>query len=497
MHTIYIESLKKEIVFNEGLFINGLWKAPRNGNTFDIINPANEAVICSVAAATEEDIEEAVSSAKNAFENGPWRSLALSEKANILFHIADLIEQHAEALAAAEAMDMGMLYRDSLNINIPHIIKMFRYYGGWVTKLEGRNIPVEGWPGEQLRCFTRREPLGVVAGITPFNFPLVLSVSKIAPALAAGNTFVYKPAPGASLSAIKLTEIIALSGIPPGVFNMVTAPDWKAGHALTIHPNVNKIAITGSTKTGKQVINDASDTLKHVTVELGGKSPNIIFKDADLDSAVERAAFALFWNKGQVCVAGSRLLVEETMLEIFTRKLAARLDKMYPGDPFGDDADYGPLSSLAEFEKVLRYIETGKREGAKLVAGGYALKINGKGYYIRPTLFIANNSMRIAREEIFGPVLTVIPFKDFDDAIAIANDSPYGLAAGVQTSDLRKALKAAELLQAGMVWLNTWHHYSPAAPFGGYKQSGYGRENGEEVLDYYLQTKTIWMDLNA
>jgi aldehyde dehydrogenase (NAD+) len=480
------------------LFINGSWKAASTGKTYPLVSPTDETIITTIAQCEAEDVESAIDAAKNAFRHPSWSAMPPAERADLLFRIADGIAKNAEELAFCEAVEMGMLYKDSLNTNIPHLVKMFRYYGGWVTKMEGRTKPVEGWPGEHLFCYTRREPLGVITGITPFNFPLVLSVSKIAPALAAGNTFIHKPASGAPLSAIRLAKVIEAAGIPPGVYNMITGPGSVVGKIITDHPDVAKIAVTGSTETGRKIIRDSASTLKHVTVELGGKSPHIIFADADIDRAVEYAYFALFWNKAEVCVAGSRLLVEQSIYDGFVEKLAARLARVKPGDPFDESSDYGPMSSREAFEKVLGYIETGKKEGARLVAGGQAAPVNGKGFFIQPTLFAgATNDMTIAKEEIFGPVLPVIPFRDFDDAIRLANDTPYGLASGVQTSDLRKAIKAAELLQAGMVWLNTWHHYSPAAPFGGYKQSGYGRENGEEVLEYYTQVKTVWMDLNA
>lgn len=480
------------------LLINGEWRPSASGKTFELVNPSDETITTTIAQCEPADVEEAIRAAKYAFESGPWSTIPPSERAKLLFRIADLIEANAEELAFCETVEMGMLFRDSLNINIPHIVNMFRYYAGWATKLEGAQKPVEGWPGEHLFCYTRREPLGVIAGITPFNFPLVLSVSKIAPALATGNTFIHKPASGAPLSAIALARLIQAAGVPPGVYNLLTGPGSVAGSILTAHRDVAKIAVTGSTQTGKQVIKDGAETLKHVTVELGGKSPHIIFADANMDKAIESACFALFWNKGEVCVAGSRLLVEETIYEKFVIKFSERIQKIKVGDPFDPASDYGPMSSRAALEKVKSYIEIGKSEGAQLIGGEPVTSGGRKGFYSNPVAFSnATNNMRISREEIFGPVLPIIKFKDFDDAIRMANDTDYGLASGVQTSDLRKAMKASELIKAGMVWLNTWHHYSPAAPFGGYKQSGYGRENGHEVLEYYTQTKSVWMDLNA
>ena len=479
------------------LFINGVWRDASGGETYTTYNPATEEAITEIAKGTVEDVNDAAIAAKNAFRT-TWKNYKGTDRAKLLNKIADLIEKYAEELAYREAIDMGKLYTDALHIDVPHIANMFRYYAGWTTKIEGHVRPVEGWTSqEKIMAYTRREPLGVVAAITPFNFPMILSVSKFAPALAAGNCIIHKPASSTPLSAIKLAEIMEEAGLPKGVFNLVTGPGGVIGGAITSHPDIDKVAITGSTQTGKQIIKDGADTLKHITVELGGKSPNIIFADADLDKAVHTAVMAIFWNKGEVCVAGSRILVEQKIYDAFVEKFVAATEKIKVGDPFDAASQMGPMSSEEALDKSLAYIEIGKKEGATIATGGNAMKVSGRGYYVQPTVFInATNDMRISREEIFGPVVPIIPFKDFDEAIFLANDTSYGLASGVQTSDTAKAIRAAELIEVGTVWLNTWHYYSPNAPFGGYKQSGYGREQGIEAFESYMQHKTVWLNIS-
>jgi acyl-CoA reductase-like NAD-dependent aldehyde dehydrogenase len=479
------------------LFINGKWRDSADGKVFDTVNPTTEAVITQIAQGTVEDTQEAIRAARRAADEGPWRRMKASERAKIMHRIADTIEQYAGELAYREVVDMGKLYRDVTHVDIPHIANMFRYYAGWATKLDGSVKNPEGIGPQHLLAYTRREPLGVVAGITPYNFPMILSVSKIAPALAAGNSFIHKPASATPLTAITLAQIMAEAGVPEGVYNLVTGPGGTVGNALIESPLVDKIALTGSTETGIKLIEGSAKTMKHVTVELGGKSPNIVFADADLERAVNLTAMAIFWNKGEVCVAGSRCLVERSILDEFLTRLVARVEQLRVGDPFDPQTDMGPMAGKPEFEKVLRYIEIGKNEDkATLLTGGDTAPLHGKGYFVRPTVFLTHNQSRIAREEIFGPVLSVIPFQDFDEAIRLANDTPYGLASGVQTRDVAKAIRAAELIQAGTVWINTWHQYDPNAPFGGYKMSGYGREHGGESLEGYTQLKTIWTNLD-
>jgi acyl-CoA reductase-like NAD-dependent aldehyde dehydrogenase len=479
------------------LYINGKFRDSSNGKTFATINPTTEQVITQIAEASKEDTLEAVAAARQAFENGPWGKMKGSERAKMLNRIADLIEgKYAEELAHREVIDMGKLYSDVTRIEIPHLANMFRYYAGWTTKLEGNVKPVEGNDHEHLMAWTRREALGVVAAITPFNFPLILTVSKIAPALAAGNCFIHKPASQTPLSAITIAKIIHEAGMPAGSYNLVIGPGETVGNILTGHPDIDKIAFTGSTKVGQSIVKDSALSMKHTTMELGGKSPNIVFADADIERAVNLSFFAMFWNKSEVCVAGTRLLVEKSIYDEFTDKFIARVKQARVGDPFDPASSYGPMSSKGAWQKTLDYIQSGKEEGATLATGGNAVTVNGKGYFIEPTVFLhATNEMKISREEIFGPVLPVIPFTDFEDAIRIANDTPYGLASGVQTRDLKKAIRASELIKAGTVWTNTWHHYSPTAPFGGYKLSGYGREHGLESFESYMQYKTVWTDL--
>jgi aldehyde dehydrogenase (NAD+) len=347
-----------------------------------------------------------------------------------------------------------------------------------------------------IRILTRREPLGVVGCITPFNFPLALTCSKIAPALGAGNTVVHKPASDTPLTALALAQVALDAGVPEGVYNLVTGPGGTLGDALVKHPLVDKIAFTGSTSVGQNIIRTGADTLKHTTMELGGKSPNIIFADADLDMAVQAAFWGIYWNKGEVCVAGSRLLVERSVYDEVVEKLSRMAKAGVLGDPLDPATQVGPIASKAEFDKVWKYIEAGKESGARLVAGGGTRKVNGKGLFIEPTVFAdATNDLKISREEIFGPVLPVMPFEGEDEAIRIANDTSYGLASGIQTGNLGRAIRLADRIRAGTVWLNTWHKYHPNAPFGGYKMSGYGREQGAEALESYTQYKTVWANI--
>lgn len=480
------------------LLIDGRWRDARSGQTSTSINPATEEPIVEVAKGGAQDAREAVDAAHRAFREGPWGKMHGSERAKILHRIGDLILDNAHELAYREAVDMGKLYTDALAVDVPHIAKMFHYYAGWCTKLSGEALTVEPLPGSEVELFsfTRREPLGVVAAITPFNFPLILSVSKIAPALAAGNTVVHKPASSTPLSALKLAEIAHEAGAPDGVLNTVTGPGAEVGDALATHPMVAKIAFTGSTTVGIGLIKAGANTLKHTTMELGGKSPHVVLGDVDLDQAAASAFFGCMWNKGEVCVAGTRLIVEETIFDDLVERLVAWARRAVVGDPLDPATTIGPLAARSEFDKVTEYVRVGiEDDRAPLVVGGGTPKLNDKGYFVEPTIFApATNQMRISREEIFGPVLSVIPVRDLDEAIAVANDSPYGLASGIETGDYRKALRFAREVKAGTVWINTWHHYDPSAPFGGYKESGYGREHGSASLEAYTQHKTVWME---
>ena len=475
------------------LLIGGEWRDASKGAKTTLIDPTTEEAFAAVARGAPEDAEAAVAAAHRAFTSGDWPALHHEARAQILFRIADLIEERADDLALREAMDMGMPYRDFMHAIIPHCAGLFRIAGGLaLTAMDGS---YRSSYQSDLRILTRREPLGVVAAITPFNFPLALSMSKVAPALAAGNTVVHKPSATTPSSAIAFAQIALDAGLPPGVYNLVTGSGREVGNVLTSHPDVHKVAFTGSTAVGQSVFKAGAETMKHLTMELGGKSPHIIFADADLDRAVQNAAVGIFWNKGEVCVAGSRLLVERAIYEEVIERLSASAGDAKTGDPLDPEAVVGPIATKAEFDKVMGYIEKGKAS-ARLVAGGESHSLNGKGFFIEPTVFAdAYNDQVISREEIFGPVLSVMPFETEEEAIEIANDTPYGLAAGIESGDIGRALRLADRLQAGTVWLNTWHRFHPNAPFGGFKMSGFGREHGAEALESYTQYKTITANL--
>ena len=485
---------KRKKVARGQLLINGQWRDARDGATMVTTDPTTEEVITEVAKASAVDAEDAVDAAWRAFEEGPWPKMHLEERAKLLFRIADLMDQRADDFAVLEAMDMGMPYHDFRTTIMPHCSGLFRFFGGLC--MSAMNGGYRTSYEKNIRVLTRREPLGVVAAITPFNFPLALTCSKVAPALAAGNTLIHKPASDTPLTALALAQVMLDAGVPDGVYNLVSGPGGSLGDALIKNPKVDKVAFTGSTGVGQNIIKSGADTLKHTTMELGGKSPNIVFGDADIDAAVEAAFWGIFWNKGEVCVAGSRLLVERQIYDEIVAKLAAKAKNAVLGDPLEEKTQIGPIASKAEYDKVMKYIAAGKDSSARLVAGGNTRKIDGKGLFIEPTIFAdATNDLKISREEIFGPVLPVIPFKDEDEAVRLANDTSYGLASGIQTSDLGKALRLADRIKAGTVWLNTWHKYHPNAPFGGFKMRGYGCEHGGEARESYTQYKTIWLNL--
>ncbi|MBV8730966.1 MAG: aldehyde dehydrogenase family protein [Acidobacteriia bacterium] len=484
---------KRKPISKGQLLINGRWRDAQAGETMPTSDPTTEEKITDVAKAAPADVEEAVRAASAAFEDGPWSRMHHEARAKILFRMADLLDERTEDFAIREAMDMGMPYHDFRDSIMPQCSGLFRFFGGLAMHMNG------GYRQSyepDIRVLTRREPLGVVACITPFNFPLVLTCSKVAPALAAGNTVVHKPASDTPLTALALAQVALDAGLPEGVYNLITGPGGTLGDALVKHPLIEKIAFTGSTAVGQSIIRNGAETLKHLTMELGGKSPNIVFADANIEAAVQTAFWAIFWNKGEVCVAGSRLLVERPVYEEVVERLAKMAKNAVLGDPLDLDTQVGPIASKAEYDKVLRYIEAGKESTAKLAAGGGTRRINGKGLFIEPTVFAnATNDLKISREEIFGPVLPIIPFDTEEEAIRIANDTPYGLASGVQSGNLGRALRVADKIKAGTVWINTWHKYHPNAPFGGYKMSGYGREQGAEALESYTQYKTVWANL--
>src|SRR5262245_23612714 len=477
----------------QNLLINNEWRAAASGKTMDVVNPATEEVIARVASAAREDLDSAVKAARAALD-GPWGQLSARERGRLVRKLGERLLERVDEVARLETLHNGKPIMESRNIEIPAAAECFEYYGGWSDKVMGETIPVKG----NHLTYTLREPIGVVAAIVPWNFPLLLAAWKVAPALACGNTVILKPASQTPLTALALGEIALEIGLPPGVLNVITGPGTRVGQALVAHPGIDKIAFTGDTSTGRAIMRSAADTLKKITLELGGKSPNIVLADADMEAAIRGATIGIFYGKGEVCAAGSRLLVDRSIKDEFMEKLAGRAKKMTAGDPMDPKTRFGALASKKQLETVLRYVETGKREGAGLVAGGGRADIGtGKGYFVQPTVFDqVTPEMTIAREEIFGPVLATIAFSDLDEAIARANDSQYGLAAAVWTRDVKKAHHVARRLQAGTVWVNTYNVYDTAAPFGGYKASGFGREMSAHALEHYTQVKSVWIDLN-
>ena len=458
-----------------------------------VVNPATEEVIAEVPSAAAPDLDTAVTAARAALD-GPWGKMSARERGRLVRKLGERLLERADEVARLETLHNGKPITESRNIEIPASAECFEYYGGWSDKVMGETIPVKG----NYLTYTLREPVGVVAAIVPWNFPLLLAAWKIAPALACGNTVIVKPASQTPLTALALGDIAVEVGLPVGVLNVLTGPGAELGQAIVEHPGIDKIAFTGDTSTGKGIMRGAAGTLKRITLELGGKSPNIVFADADVEAAIRGATIGIFYGKGEVCAAGSRLLVDRAIKSEFIDKLAARTRKMTAGDPMDPKTRFGALSSKKQLDTVLGYIESGKREGATLVAGGARTDIGtGKGYFVQPTVFTdVRPEMTIAREEIFGPVLASIEFSDIDEAIARANDSGYGLAAGVWTRDIKKAHYVARKLQAGTVWINTYNVYDTAAPFGGYKQSGFGREMSAHAIEHYTQVKSVWVDLN-
>ena len=487
------ENLKELRQAPDRLFIGGEWVDAADGGTLDTFNPATGEVLTSVAEAREADIDRAAKAARDAFApDSEWRRMDAIDRGELVAAMGRAVEARAEALARIETLDNGKPIREAA-IDMAQTADTFRYYAGWASKLEGETIPVRG----RVLNYTLREPVGVVGAIVPWNFPLSIAAWKVAPALACGNTVVLKPAEQTPLTALELAAIGDEVGLPPGVLNVVPGYGEPAGAALVEHPDVDKVAFTGSTEVGKRIMREASSSLKKLSLELGGKSPNIVFEDADLDAAVRGAFNGIFYNTGQCCTAGSRLLVQESIHDEFMERLVERVGRLEPGESLAPKRRYGPVISEEQLERVMRYVEAGKKEGATLLTGGGRAETSHGGYWLEPTIFDrVSPDATIAREEIFGPVLATLTFEDEEDAVELANRTVYGLAAAIWTRDVKRAHRVAARIDAGTIWVNTYHPLDAASPFGGYKQSGYGRELGKHALELYTQVKSVWVDLH-
>ncbi|MGP3962976.1 aldehyde dehydrogenase family protein [Nonomuraea sp. 3N208] len=482
------------------MLIGGEWVESRTGETLESVDPATGRKLTTIARGDSADVDRAVGAARGAFESPAWRDISPLDRGRLLNNLAELIEEHADELALIEAHDNGKPVKVARAVDVGSSAKLFRYFAGWPSKFEGSTVPVSPRGGLKILNYTLHEPIGVVGAIVPWNFPMSMACWKLAPALATGNTVVLKPAEETSLSTLRLAELIQEAGFPDGVVNVITGTGAEAGAALADHPGVDKIAFTGSTEVGRLVARAATGNLKKVSLELGGKSPHIVLPDADPAQVAEAAADAIFFNQGQTCTAGSRLYVHKRIYDEVMAALVERARRIVVGPGTDPGTEMGPLVSAKQLARVGEYIVSGRQEGAELATGGGRPDGLGEdyrdGFFLQPTIFVeTDHSMRVVREEIFGPVLVAMEWNDIDDLVAKANDTPYGLSAGVWTQDLKMAHRIAAAIRAGTVWVNCYNLTDPGSPFGGYKQSGWGREMGREVLEHYTETKSVWVNL--
>ena len=478
------------------LYIDGQWVDAESGKTFTTPNPATGQTLAEVAEGDKADIDKAVAAARRAFE-GKWSKISARDRGRLIYRLSQLIESRAAELAAIETADNGKPIKETLYVDLPQVVENFEYFAGWATKIEGETIPVHG----QMFNYTLREPVGVCGQIIPWNFPLLMAAWKLAPALAAGNTIVLKPAEQTPVGAMELAKLFEEAGFPQGVVNVVPGYGETAGAALASHPDIDKLAFTGSTEVGKLVAKAAADNLTKVSLELGGKAPNIVFADADMEQAVNGAMMGIFFNQGQVCCAGSRLFLDARVKDEFLDRFKERAGRVKVGDPMDASTQMGPQVSEEQLNRIKGYVDIAKGEGATVLAGGCPPSLEGdfqKGFFFQPTIFgEVKNDMRVAQEEIFGPVVSIITFTDEEELIKQANDTIYGLSAGIWTKDITRAHRFAKAIHAGVVWINTYNMFNAASPFGGYKQSGYGREMGKHALEMYTHVKSVWVDLSG